>query len=209
MSVDGGSDTDSDSDSDFFVELMRLDSKFFDTNYIEHVEDDKSIKCYKVVPDNDKSNNFDLVHVVRTQYYHPWTGVIEPVELGPQSRLLQTTVIGTVRWASLGAYGNWVPRGETRPAGIKFPTESIFSAKLSIGLDVDEETKGRLQSIEQDIKQELPKSCNNVSIDKWNRILGSGNYLVLKAPLVRYNPNTGMKRKGMYLQTRRDLAFKA
>ncbi|RUS20278.1 hypothetical protein BC937DRAFT_95558 [Endogone sp. FLAS-F59071] len=195
MSDDEGSASDSDSISE--EELMRLEAIICGTDYIEHIvypgEDNKSVKCYEVVPDTIEDNDYDFVHVIRTKYYHPLTQEIELVNSGPQ--LLQAEVIGTVCWTNLGAYGNWVPRGEKCPENIKYPTDSIFSAKLSIGLVVDDATKSRLQSIEQDIKQELPKACNSFSIDRWNRIIGPRNYLTLKAPVVTFDSNTGLKRK--------------
>ncbi|RUS31182.1 hypothetical protein BC938DRAFT_478313 [Jimgerdemannia flammicorona] len=175
-------------EEDFNLEVLLAELEDYD--YIEHIiysdENSNRVKCYKVIPDNVPDDEYNFVHVVRTKY-RPLPFLMETPQVNSKPPvMLQVQIVGTVCWTTLGDYGNWipknVPKNEVCP-DIRYPTDNIFSAKLSMGLRVDEATKTRLETVDQDIRQELVKTCNE-PIEKWNKTGGSGNLLTVKSSLV-------------------------
>ncbi|RUP48428.1 hypothetical protein BC936DRAFT_144588 [Jimgerdemannia flammicorona] len=169
------------------IDLETQLTRRLDYDYIEHIiyGEDRSVKCYKIIQNNVPDDKYNLVYAVRTKYrpLPVFTEIPPQVDSSPPV-VLQVQILGTVCWTTLGEYGNWVPKNEVCPDDIKHPEDKIFSAKLSMGLRVDEMTKNYLETVDQDIKQELLKTYNN--INKWNKMGGSGDYLTLKSPLVMY-----------------------
>lgn len=69
-------------------------------------------------------------------------------------RFLECNIVGTVYFANLGPYGDWVPEGEEK-LGTVISTDNAFKAALLLGLDVPHMVAESLSIIEDTIKEKF------------------------------------------------------